>query len=200
MEANPSVGMVYGHPLEFLDVPPPAATSVRSWSVWQGHDWIEQRCRRGNNCIFNPEVVMRNEVHQSIGGYNPALPHSGDLEMWLRAAAVADIGRVNGPNQGYYRIHPSSMQRTVYSSYLVDFEGRRDAFDSVLNGPSSRFDRAEDEELYALARRAIATTALEQASRAYDDGSTDVEPIDDYVALALELYPDATRSRRASCT
>ena len=49
MEAQPSVGFVYGFPLEFLDVPPPASTAVRSWTVWSGHEWIEQRCQRGHN-------------------------------------------------------------------------------------------------------------------------------------------------------
>ena len=49
---------------------------------------------------------MRNSVQQAIGGYNPDLPHSGDFEMWLRAAAVADVGRVNGPCQAFYRVHP----------------------------------------------------------------------------------------------
>ena len=195
MEAHPSVGMVYGHPLDFLDTPPPATTSVRNWSIWGGHEWIEQRCRRGNNCIYNPEVVLRGDVQRAIGGYDPGLPHSGDLEMWLRAAAVADIGRVNGANQGYYRIHQASMQRTVYSSFMADFEGRRDAFDAVLNGPDSVFASDEADRLYALARRAIATTALEQAARAYDDGSTDVEPVDEYVAFALDLWPEARQLR-----
>ena len=195
MEANPSVGMVYGHPLDFVDEPPPAVTTVRNWSVWDGHEWIERRCRRGNNCIYNPEVVMRGEVQRAIGGYDPHLPHSGDLEMWLRAAAVSDIGRVNGATQGYYRIHPDSMQRTVYSTFLADYEGRREAFDAVLNAPGSVFEPAEADRMYALARRAIATTALEQAARAYDDGSTEVEPVDDYVAFALDLWPGARQLR-----
>ena len=76
---------------------------------------------------------MRNVVQQEIGGYNPALPHSGDFEMWLRAAAVADVGRVNGANQAYYRIHAASMQRTTYAGHLTDLEGRRAAFESVLH-------------------------------------------------------------------
>ncbi len=52
--------------------------------------------------------------------------------MWLRAAAVADVGRINGANQAFYRIHPGSMQRTTYAGHLIDLEGRRAAFDSVL--------------------------------------------------------------------
>jgi hypothetical protein len=196
MEANPSVGFAYGHPLEFSDVPPPASTAVRSWSIWGGHEWIEQRCRQGDNCIFNPEVVMRGDVQRAIGGYDPTLPHSGDLEMWLRAAAISDVGWLNDVNQGYYRIHASSMQRTVHAGYLTDLEGRRDAFDSVLLGPSSRFTPETANRLSELARRAVATAALARATRSFDDGTTEEEPVDDYVAFALDAYPDA-RSLRA---
>ena len=32
---------------------------------------------------------MRTSLQHEIGGYDPLLPHSGDLEMWLRAAAIA---------------------------------------------------------------------------------------------------------------
>jgi hypothetical protein len=47
-----------------------------------------------------------------------------------------------------------------------------------------------------MAQRAIAINAIESACRAYDEGSADEEPIDDYVALALDLYPEASKLHR----
>lgn len=35
--------------------------------------------------------------------YDPAPPHTDDPEMWMRAASVSDIGRVNGaPHPGAF--------------------------------------------------------------------------------------------------
>ncbi len=111
---------------------------------------------------------MRNSVQQAIGGYNAALPHSGDFEMWLRAAAVADVGRVNGPCQAFYRVHASSMQRTTYAGHVTDLEGRRAAFASVLL--SSTDPIASGPALYAEACRALAVDALDRACADHDYG------------------------------
>lgn len=196
MEAEPSVGFVYGHPVVFADKPPTAPMSIRSWTVWSGEEWIARRCRSGENCIMNPEVVMRTSVQDAIGGYDARLPHSGDLEMWMRAASVADVGRVNGPCQGYYRVHGKSMQRTVYAGLLSDLEGRLDAFREVLVGPSARL--VHGGELFATARRALALSALGYARLAYEHGRAELEPVDEYLAFAERVWPQATRSRQWS--
>ena len=88
MDTEPSVGFVYGFPVHFTGEPPPTDTKIRSWTVWSGREWIERRCRRADNCIASPEVVLRTSVQHAIGGYDPELPFSGDLEMWLRAASA----------------------------------------------------------------------------------------------------------------
>ena len=194
LEAHPTVGFAYGHPLELIDVAPVAATTARDWTVWTGHDWLERRCRKGSNCIFCPEVVMRRSVQEDIGGYDPALPHSGDLEMWLRAAAFADVGRVNGADQAYYRIHAQSMQRTVYAGHLRDLEERQAAFASVLVGATSGVD--DGAGLYRLACRALAASALDHVAAAADAGNAAEEPIEDYLAFAFELDPGVGSSAR----
>ncbi len=135
MEANPRVGMVYGLPRDFTDQPPPVAAEGRStWTVWQGKQWISLACTRGHNFILSPEVVMRTEAMVGIGAYNKALPHSGDLEYWLRAAAAWDVGRINGPVQAYYRVHGANMHQTEYAAAAVDLRHRLDAF-RVLEDP-----------------------------------------------------------------
>lgn len=196
LEAHPTVGFAYGNPLELRgsEPMPVAATTPRDWTVWAGSDWLERRCRTARNCIFCPEVVMRRSVQEAIGGYDPALPHSGDLEMWLRAAAVADVGRVNGADQAYYRIHEQSMQRTVYAGHLRDLEERRAAFASVLIG--ARRARADGPALYRAACRALAASAVDRACRVLDAGTSAVEPVDDYLAFAVEVDPAVVRTAR----
>jgi glycosyltransferase involved in cell wall biosynthesis len=195
MESEPSVGIVYGFPMVFSDVLPDAgSTKTRSWTVWQGRDWIAGRSRQGDNCIHCPEVVLRTSVQHAIGYYDAALPHSGDLEMWLRAASVSDVGRVNGPPQAYYRVHAQSMQRTVYAGYVSDLEGRLDAFEKTLVGPGARVARGE--VLYAKACRALARTALGYARAAYEHGRAGEEPVAEYLAFAERVWPPSRGSRR----
>ena len=194
LEAEPSVGFVYGYPLVFSDELPIARTSIRSWTVWSGEEWIEDRCRKGKNCIMNPEVVMRTSVQHAIGGYDLEHPHAGDFEMWLRAASVADVARVNGPGQGYYRVHDTSMQRTVFAGHVADLEGRLDAFRKVLVGPQARLARGA--ELFATAKRALALCALSYARLAYENGRTKQEAVDEYLAFAVRVWPDARHSRQ----
>jgi glycosyltransferase involved in cell wall biosynthesis len=194
LEAEPAVGFAYGHPLEFCTEPPVASSDVRSWTVWSGGEWLARVCRNGRNAIMCPEVVMRASVQHAIGGYNPELPHAGDLEMWLRAANVADVGRVNGANQAYYRIHDKSMQRTVYAGLARDLRERDDAYASVLLGAD--FRRGNGREHYRLARRALALTALDRVSFVIDHGLLDDEPVDDYLDYARSAAPSLVGSGR----
>ena len=193
LEAHPSVGFVYGHPMEFADEPPPVSQRVRSWTVWSGEDWIERRCRTGRNCILSPEVVMRTSVLREIGLYDPALPHSGDFELWLRAAAVSDVGRVDGPAQAYYRVHDQNMHLTQHLGHAIDLEGRRAAFEKALVGFDARVPRGQ--ELFAMARRALAGAALECARSACDHGRAEIEPIDQYMDFAARAWPAIQRTR-----
>ena len=101
--------------------------------------------------------------------------------MDARAASVADVGRVNGPCQGYYRVHGKSMQHTIHAGLLSDLEGRLDAFRNVLVGPSARL--AHGAELFATARRALALSALGYARLAYEHGRAELEPVDEYLGV-----------------
>ena len=193
-EAHPSVGLVYGHPIVFMDELPQTIGNVRNWTLWQGREWVERLCRTGRNCIMNPEVLLRTSLQHAIGGYDPALPHSGDLAMWLGAAAAMDVGRINGPGQGYYRIHPSSMQRTINAGHVIDLEGRLDAFEKVLVGPEALV--RDGHELFAQAKRALAMAAIDCARSACDRGRSAQEPVDDYLAFAARTWPPVRETRR----
>ncbi|HTZ43823.1 MAG TPA: glycosyltransferase [Jatrophihabitans sp.] len=190
LEAHPTVGMAYGNPQTFFDVPPEAATEVRSWSVWQGHDWVRRQFRRGMSIVYSPEAVVRTSVHHQVGWYKPELPHSGDLELWLRIAAVADIGRVNGPDQAYRREHPGSMMHTQYGTVLIDLRTRDEAYAEFLDTAGSSLPDAT--RLRELSHRRMADEALDWAclllSGADRDGAADAE-IADCVAFAREIYP-----------
>lgn len=186
------VGMVYGRALDApSDEPLPSPTGRwRGTTVWDGRRWIGQRCRTGTNCISSPEVVVRTAVHHAVGGYEPGLPHSGDLEMWLRIAAVSDIAYVRGAPQAIYRVHPRSMLRSTYADPLVDLRHRKAAYDSFFSrcGPA-----AADERFRRAAGRALARQALWRASRAVDHDRLDEVDVAALVAFAHDASPDARR-------
>jgi glycosyltransferase involved in cell wall biosynthesis len=206
MEAHPSVGFVYGHGVRF-DGPLPDVPDAEpdDWSVWPGRLWLDTRVRRGTNCVYSPEVVLRTSVQHDIGGYRSDMPHSGDFEMWMRAASVADVGRVNGTAQAFYRFHAASMQNTTFAGPVTDLRARAHTFEGLFGGAEFR-SRVPDAP--ALLRRALATLAAEavaHASRELESPAPDLELVRRYADLAREFDPSVTsrpawrglRARRA---
>jgi Glycosyl transferase family 2 len=194
LEAHPEVGFVYGRPQHFTGEPPASADAPsRSWTIWSGRDWLEQRCRTGVNAISQPEVVIRTSLLWQAMPIREELPHTSDLHLWMQLSSMGDVARVNGPAQGYYREHDASMQRTVNSGRMFDLRGRRDAFDSAFAAQAAAVPGAR--ELHELARRTLAQSALDRACRAYERGRTAEEPVDELVAYALETCPDARELR-----
>jgi Glycosyl transferase family 2 len=199
METYPSVGMVYGHAVRFSGAPPSAArTHPTHWVIWTGQEWIAQRFRLGRNCILSPEVVLRTAVQRQIGGYRAELPHTGDLDMWMRAGAMADIGFVGGVDQAWYREHSANMHSVAFQAeqsagMAIDLRGRMRAFELVaseIQGPAG-----ENARLLMCARRALAIEALTLAIRSHYWGLAASWPVDELANLAVEMYPGTKRLR-----
>ncbi len=214
LDAHPSVGFVYGRPLHFglevdstmtrlhkvlsgssyLKTDQPAQRmadhKLRGWTVWSGEAWIARICDRAANCISQPEVMMRTSTVLQAGLYDGALPHTSDLAMWLQLASISDVGHIDGPIQGFYRVHAKSMQRTVNSGKLRDLEGRLSAFEAVLG----QHDDAQGNRrrMLARARNRLAGEALEEVTRAFDRGRTLCVPAEHYVEFAQRASTEAT--------
>jgi len=197
MQRTPNIGMVYGRaPYAHAGQPLPGTDGRwRATSVWAGHEWIRRRCRFAHNCISSPEVVVRTLVQRVAGRYDPDCFHTSDLNMWLRIAAVSDVAFIKGVPQAIYRIHGDSMLRSAHAP-MVDLSERRAAFDSFFASCGSLL--GDPDRLQLIAGRALARQALWIASRAIDRGLTDgpsALPVDDLIAFALDVYPEARRLR-----
>jgi hypothetical protein len=193
MEAEPTVGLVYGHPVHFTGDHPPVTSrgQVTGWTIWPGQTWLERRCRLGWNCITSPEVVMRAAVVDVVRGQREELPYAHDMEMWLRMAAVCDVAHIRGSDQAFHRDHDRSM--TASSTKLMDLQDRRKVFETLFDGSGSLI--ADQARLRTLAQQALTIEALEEACRSYDRPQVS-DPPEPYVTFALETYPEA-RSLRA---
>ena len=190
METDPAIGMVYGRSLYFETTPrtPRIPAGQPPHTRWSGVEWLEGRCRSGINVISSPEVVVRGSVQRAVGGYRPELPHAGDLEMWLRIAAVSDVAYVRRIPQACYRKHAASMLRTNYRSRLADLLQRKGAFDCFFEHHEHLADAGR---LRDLANRALAREALWAAARAYDRNRLEEAAAAELETFALETYAQA---------
>lgn len=167
--SEPSVGFTFGNALALRD----SGERKRFWpfgdkartTAMKGSEFI---ARAGaNNIVPTPTAVVRTSVQKQTGGYNSLLPHSGDMEMWLRIAARADVGFVYA-DQAVYRMHGSNMSHAYSGDMMPDLIQRKAAIDSFIASseeflPSAAQTRAT---LYA----SLAVSAVRMASIAFNQG------------------------------
>lgn len=200
MRADPSVGFTYGPVVAFSGTVPPVPAeppaAETQYVAWRGVDWLARRCRIVTNCVVSPEVVMRRSVYDRVGPYDEHLPHTGDMAMWMRAAAVSDVGHLPGSTAAFYRKHDLNMHVDLFLSgrvdgMLVDLRQRRATVDSVLVG--GLLDPRVAERLVDTAHRALAAESLEAAARAYTWGLSLEWPVDELVEFAQVTWPGYRR-------
>ena len=191
MESREDVGMVYGFSRSFTESPPEeVATRVRSWSIWPGIEWLSLAARRGRCFIHSPEVVMRRAALEEEGAYDPRLPHSADMDLWMRTARHWSIGRVNGATQALYRVHDDNMHLTQFAGMLTDLQERRRTF-GLLYDEHCR-DNPRVQALREDTRRALAREAVRLALRGSD--RLDNETLLSYTEFALGTWPGISRT------
>lgn len=193
MEAHPNVAFVYGYAPEFVDFPDPAPLP-RTWTIWNGFDWIRAVARRGDNVIVNPEVVMRGSVMRKLVGYDPAHPHAADFLLWLQAATLGDVGRVNGV-QAHYRTHPGQMHLTSFAGIMTDMRERTRVYRDFLTGCGRSAGRYDAEKLFDLASGATAREALWRSLLAELGGRDRIDAdAKGFADLAREIFPAVQRT------
>jgi glycosyltransferase involved in cell wall biosynthesis len=142
MEHHPSVGLVYG-PHVCIDerglvkfgmgagsLPIPRRVGS-GYRLYPKDDWQRMVCQSGRCFLIGSEAIVRTSIQKAAGYYDPAQPHAGDAEMWLRLSGLADVAYVL-EDQLFYRVHPGSMQMTVHSGFRFDLEERRRAFQQAF--------------------------------------------------------------------
>lgn len=196
MEANPDVGLTYGSVVYSTgdelpqEIPDPAS----HWVVWDGTEWAERLFRNGANQIYSPEAIVRTSTMREVGDYDPAVPYTSDLQMWLRFAAKTNVGFIAGTVQAYYRVHGSNMSMTQGGMVgdrreLSELQHRVAAFETAaVNFPQGARYATE-------ARRAVAKYTL-MLARIARDASADPDFVEELVDFAATLDP-ASRRRAA---
>jgi glycosyltransferase involved in cell wall biosynthesis len=168
LQTNPQAGFVYGRALSWFSGSPAPVPATAGESaphkVLPGGEWLAGVLHNGDNPICSPEVVVRTSLQHEVGGYRLDLPHTGDLEMWLRLATRADVAFVDA-DQAVYRLHGSNMNIAIRQSALAIEQIHR-AFDIVLTEQATRIDNPK--HLRKVANRVVARNGMGYASEVFD--------------------------------
>ena len=193
LEACPDMGFAYGAFIEIgsgEDVPSlPERSAEPGWTVMSGENFF--RANRFGNPVATCTAVMRTQVQRTIGGFRADLPHAGDMEMWLRIAALGSVGYVHAV-QGIYRRHTHSMSVSAIRNRMQDLHQRKSALDDVFYFHGAHLSKAV--ELRDLLYGGLAIDAVASASEPFSRG--DVDQFDDILAFAEELDPAVRASLR----
>jgi hypothetical protein len=144
------------------------------------------QCVRGNP-IATPTVVVRTELQRAVGPYAPELPHTGDLEMWLRFALSGQIA-VTRFVQAYKRLHGRNMSKDYFA--LRDLRERFKAIEYAFARDPQTYRRHGLSQDYV--RRSMAEESLWIATGFFAVG--DRPAARDCLQFALELWPPIAKS------
>ena len=192
MNRHTDVGMTYGMAIIITESDMPAANidpRLDGYEILPGPKFLQFCCARGNP-VPTPTSIVRTELQRRVGAYRLDLPHSGDMEMWMRFAVHGSVGIVRAV-QAYYRQHSSNMSLQYYRQSLKDHHEIMQACEEIVNRwlihlPESRL------WLDSTYKR-VGERALWLASSALDSGDTD--SFHTCLQFAQNVHPGLYRSR-----
>jgi glycosyltransferase involved in cell wall biosynthesis len=187
MDAHPEVGLACGKAIDFRVHPPIESSPVgrgRAARILTGAEFLENACRSGQNLVFTPTAVVRTSLQRRLGGYRKDLPHTGDMEMWMRCAVYGSVA-ITEEVQAFYRVHGENMHLRIAATTLRELKHRWAAFSALFQVYGDRVSEADS--LLEMAGRSIAEEALGEAyGTRYDQ---DPAACAELVALATQAHP-----------
>jgi hypothetical protein len=190
LDSRPDVAFAYGNAPHFVDKAPSARTGVRSWTIWSGPEWASRICRHGHSVIASPEAVMRRSVMRNLS-YDTTIGGLADFKVWLFATRYGAVGRINGSDQGFFRVHGSNMHLNEFGGRLTDIRGRARALEDFFSEAHTDISVAGMDGMDELWRRTLAREALNGACQSYDRGRVAPAEVRELEQFAISIYSDA---------
>lgn len=194
MADQPSIGFTFGNAIiarpdgTTQHLNPIGANSIENTVVYSGVEFI--RLSGATNIVPTPTAVTRTELQKRVGGYLKELPHTGDMEMWLRLASHAKVGFIN-KDQAVYRRHEANMSlKYCLDDILPDLRQRQKAIELFFQraAPNIR----EDEALRRFLAKKLGREAIAQAGAAFN--RSDIDAVVAMQRFALEVCPEGRNS------
>jgi glycosyltransferase involved in cell wall biosynthesis len=155
MGTNPDVVLTHGKSIVWHDdLPFPQIDSERNYT-WVRQNLVSEMCSTAMNPVVTATAVARTSTQKAIGGYRASLPHSADMEMWLRFAAHGAVAHINAV-QAVYRKHWSCMSNSYFG--VSEYEQRKQAFDNFFDEYGDRLP--DPRSLRIRANHALAEQAF----------------------------------------
>jgi GT2 family glycosyltransferase len=187
MRQHDDVGIVYGGVVTGPEAPMASRQRGRPrYAIVRGHDWIAARCADGRNPIYSPEVTLRAAVAKVAGPYEPSLPRTADLEMWMRAAARSNVAVIEGVPQAFYRRHHNNMHSAhAKEGLLVGLQERANAYNIFFGTHGHLVPDAQ--RLHRIALDRVARDALRRTNAAFDEseGNSNLLALGEQMARSL---------------
>lgn len=191
MEAHPAMGLCFGEALELSDggsvrpIEIEGLVDDRSAVSLAGIDFLRLCINAGaRNIVPTPTAIVRTSLLKKVGGYREDLPHTGDLELWLRLAAYGSIGIVKD-RQAVYRRHVANMSLAYsHDNSLLDVVQRKAAIEAFVSTCSAMLPDPDTLRLALLDALARDTVGL--ASSAFNDGRVELSRLLCDVALDID--------------
>jgi glycosyltransferase involved in cell wall biosynthesis len=200
MDAHSEVGLTFGNAIELSDSgnETPRKSRIGATRILKGPEFIE--LSGVDSLVPTCSAVVRTQLQKRLGGYRHELPHTGDMEMWLRFAAHASVGFISA-HQGVYRQHKANMSGTYYvisdsgliytkNGCLADLQQRKSAFDCFSERCNEVMPQCKD--LCLRLYRRLSEIAIIHASIAFNDG--EMEESRQLSDFALAVCPEIKRS------
>jgi hypothetical protein len=198
LDAHPEMGFVFGNVINSAESGirnspdlEPIGDKVGA-QVMSGLEFIRLIESKGTiNIVPTATAVVRTSLQKRVGGYLSELPHSGDLEMWLRLAAYASVGSLE-TYQAVYRRHGQNMQTDYYNVKrgLPDMAQRKAALDCFHQSCKSQLPNAD--QIHRDLLRPLGGESIKLAHAAFDEG--DRETSDQFARIAAETDPQIKHS------
>jgi glycosyltransferase involved in cell wall biosynthesis len=189
MDRHPDSVLTYGFVYKFYEGEQlNAENTIQSddFRIVPGARVLRYCCETGTPITQTAAAVVRTIVQHEIGGYRADLPHSGDMEMWMRFAVHGPVGVVRA-TQGFYRKHSNNMSDRYYNrSTLRDRRERLQALDVIFTHWRGRISDLDD--LRRIAKKSFSNEAYWMAARSLDVG--DAEGARECLAFAEEVFPE----------
>lgn len=198
MDANPEIGFTFGDATALLEdgVMRPIVIQVEGISttattIMQGRDFIEASARKGgSNIVPTPTAIVRTALLKQLGGYDAALPHTADLELWLRLAAHSCVGHLPGA-QAVYRRHSANMSLGyMRDNALRDLQQRQAALETFFERCESKLP--DGKLLLNRLFEALALDSISQASIAFNSGDASLS--NQICKFAQGIHPSINRT------
>lgn len=127
-----------------------------AWRVHPGRVLIERFCETAVCHVAGCTALVRTAAQKQAGYYRPELPHTDDVEMWMRIALLGSVAETDAV-QGIMRVHEGALSATVRDAHWRDLQGCSAAFESFFAHEGDAMPGQE--RLLGLMRRSIGARA-----------------------------------------